>query len=249
MRGLALLLLAGCSAYPVKVLAHRGSGKIDGTVAGAEHSIAMGVQILEMDVRLTKDGRAVILHDGTVDRTTDGKGPVAGMTLEELKKLDAGVKFGSPGERVPTVVELLTAVNGRAWVTLELKVVEAADRVVDAIREARAFDWAVVRSPDLDRLAALRKAEPRLLTGAMAPWPEDPAAFAKRLAGLGIAAYTPGSNAPLTRYGVVRFQAERILVWATLCNDEDEMRRLAGLGVDGIITDRPDRLLEVLRSG
>ena len=242
-----LLLLAGCSAAPVKVLAHRGSGKIDGTVAGAEHSIAMGVEILEMDVRLTKDGHAVILHDATVDRTTDGKGPVAGMTLEELKALDAGAKFGSPGERVPTVAELLAAVKGRAWVTLELKVVAAADRVVHAIREAHAFEWAVVRSSDLDRLAALCKAEPRLLAGAMAPWPDDPATFAKHLRDLGISAYTPATNTPLTRYGVVRFQAQGIKVWATLCNDEAEMRRVADLGVDGIITDRPELLIEVLR--
>lgn len=247
MRSAPLLLLAlGCSAAPVQVLAHRGSGKIDGTLAGAEHSIAMGVEILEMDVRLTKDGVAVILHDATVDRTTDGKGAVSGMTLDELKKLDAGVKFGSPGERIPTVAELLAAVKGRAWVTLELKVVAAADRAVHAIREAGAFEWAVIRSPDLERLAALRKSEPRLLTGAMAPWPDDPAAFARTLAGLGIAAYTPGSNAPLTRYGVVRFQAQGIKVWATVCNDEAEMRRVAALGVDGIITDHPDRLLKVL---
>ena len=169
------------------------------------------------------------------------------MTLEELKKLDAGVKFGSPGERVPTVAELLAAVRGRAWVTLELKVPEAADRAVAAIRAADAFAWAVVRSSDLELLAKLKRSERNLLTGAMAPWPDDAAAFAKRLAGLGIAAYTPATNAPMNRYGVVRFQVEGILVWATLCNDDDEMKRLAGLGVDGIITDRPERLIELLR--
>lgn len=251
MKTLALLsplLLAACGAPPrlldgrVKVLAHRGSAGLDGTIAGAERSIALGVEILEMDVRLTRDGRAVILHDASVNRTTDGRGPVAAMTLEELKRLDAGVKFGRPGERVPTVEELLAAVRGRAWVTLELKVVAAADRVVEAIREAGAFAWVVVRSPELQRLGALKKAEPRLLTGAMAPPNADPDA----LAALGIAAWTPSSNAGLSRETVARFHAAGLAVWATLCNDPAEMRRLAALGVDGIITDDPEGLLRVL---
>lgn len=243
MRVLPLLLLAGCASSTTQVLAHRGSPRLEGTIAGAERSIALGVEILEMDVRLTRDGRAVIFHDGNVDRTTDGKGPVAGMTLEELKRLDAGVKFGVPGERVPTVAEFLAAIRGRARVTLELKVVAAADLVVDAIRAADAFSWTYVRSPDLERLGALKKGEPRLLTGAMAPFPAD----LPRLASLGIAAYTPASNEKLTREDVAKIQAAGILVWATLANDPAEMRRLKALGVDGIITDDPERLIEVLR--
>lgn len=253
---LALVLAgAGCAAPArlidgrVRTMAHRGGPSPDGTILAAERSIALGVEVLEMDVRLTKDGHAVILHDATVDRTTDGRGPVAGLTLAELQRLDAGVKFSAPGERIPTVAQLLAAVRGRAWVTLELKVVDAADLVVEAIRGAGAFGWAVVRSPDLERLGALKRAEPRLLTGAMAPLPAPAArdALIDRLAALGIAAYTPGSNAALTREDVARFQSAGIAVWATLTNDEPEMRRVAALGVDGIITDKPDLLLQALR--
>ncbi|HEX7901572.1 MAG TPA: glycerophosphodiester phosphodiesterase family protein [Planctomycetota bacterium] len=241
MRILALLLLAGCGHADgrTRVLAHRGSPRPEGTIAGGERSIALGVEILEMDVRLTRDGHAVILHDAAVDRTTNGKGPVAGMTLAELQSLDAG-----EGQRIPTVAEFLAAIRGRAWVTLELKVVAAAERVVEAIRDAGAFAWAFVRSSDLERLGALKKAEPRLKTGAMAPWPTSVA----RLAELGVAAYTPGSNAKLTREDVASLQAAGILVWATLCNDAAEMRRLAALGVDGIITDDPSLLIGVLRN-
>ncbi len=223
------------------VLTHRVSKPgPEGTIAGGERSIALGVEILEMDVRLTLDGHAVILHDATVDRTTDGRGAVAGMTLAELKRLDAG-----RGERVPTVAEFLSAVRGRAWVTLELKVVAAAERVVEAVREADAFAWVVVRSPDLERLGALKTSEPRLLTGAMAPWPTS----VERLAALGVAAYTPASNGKLTREDVRRFQDAGIAVWATLCNDAEELRRLAALGVDGIITDEPELLLRILGRG
>ena len=250
MRAIALLLLlgAGCGGGRVPVLAHRGGPVPDGTIAAAERSIALGVEILEMDVRLTKDGHAVILHDATVDRTTDGKGPVAALTLAELQRLDAGVKDGVPGERVPTVVQLLAAVRGRAWVTLELKVAAAADRTVDAIRTADAFAWTAVRSPDLGRLAELRKADPRLKTGAMAPLPApaDRSAFLSRLQEAGVFAWTPGSNEKLTREDVAAAQSAGIVVWATLANDADQMRRLAALGVDGIITDKPDLLIQVL---
>lgn len=244
MRLLALLVLAGCGVPDrlvdgrVRVVAHRAQKPgPEGTILGGERAIALGVDILEMDVRLTRDGHAVILHDAAVDRTTNGKGPVAGMILEELRRLDAG-----EGQRIPTAAEFLAAVRGRAWVTLELKVVAAAERVVEAVRAADAFAWVVVRSPDLERLGALKKAEPRLRTGAMAPFPTSPA----RLAELGIAAYTPASNAKLTREDVAALQAAGIAVWATLCNDAAEMRRLAALGVDGIITDDPELLLRVL---
>jgi glycerophosphoryl diester phosphodiesterase len=133
-------------------------------------------------------------------------------------------------------------------VTLELKVAAAADRAVDAIGMADAFAWTAVRSPDLDRLAALRKAEPRLKTGAMAPLPApaDRDAFLARLKAAGVTAWTPGSNEKLTREDVAATRAAGIVVWATLANDADQMRRLAALGVDGIITDKPELLIQVL---
>jgi glycerophosphoryl diester phosphodiesterase len=254
MRTLAfpmLLALAACQASGplvdgrTRVLAHRVEKPgPENTIAGGERAIALGVEILEMDVRLTRDGHAVLLHDATLDRTTDGRGPVAGTTLTELQRLDAGA-----GERVPTVAEFLAKVRGRAWVTLELKVAAAADPVLRAVREADAFAWTVVRSPDLERLGALKKAEPRLLTGAMAPLPAPAQrdATVSRLAALGISAYTPSSNEQLTKEDVRFFRAAGIAVWATLANDASEMRRLAALGVDGIITDEPERLIDVLR--
>jgi glycerophosphoryl diester phosphodiesterase len=242
-RLLPLLLLAGCGParrvdVRPRVLTHRVSKPgPESTIAGAERAIAMGVDILEMDVRLTRDGHAVILHDAAVDRTTDGQGPVAGLTLAELKRLDAG-----EGQRVPTVAEFLAAIRGRVGVTLELKVVAAAERVVDAVRAADAFAWAVVRSSDLERHGELKRAEPRLRTGAMAPWPTSIA----RLAALGVAACTPASNEKLTREEVDGLHAAGIAVWATLANKEEEWRRLAALGVDGIITDEPELLLRAL---
>jgi glycerophosphoryl diester phosphodiesterase len=239
-RAPALLLLAGCAGSAprlvdgtTRVIVHRG-GKPEGTIAGGEASIAAGIRFLEFDVRLTKDGHAVILHDPTVDRTTDGKGAVADLTLAELKKLDAG-----GGRRVPTVFELLRAVGSRAVVLLELKVPGAAKAVMDAVRDAGAADRAVIRMADRAVLRLLRAADARLLLGTMSADVD--------VLDLGLAAYTPLKNEQLTREAVARLRAAGIAVWGTNTNDEAAMRRLVEVGVDGIITDSPDLLFRVLR--
>ena len=266
--GLALLGLAtawmGCAAGPdlrliagrTRVIAHRGGSGPDGTVAGCRRSLALGVVFLELDVRLTRDGQAVILHDPTVDRTTDGRGPVEGLTLEELKRLDAGAKFRDPaepgrsyaGERIPTVAELLRAVGPRGIVLLELKVPRAAGPVIEAIRAEGAFDRAVVRTADEELLRAIRASEPRVRTGTMGAFPAAPEleAFASRLSDLGVRAFTPRQDERVTPAAVRRLQAAGIAVWGTNTNDLEVMRRLIDAGVDGIITDHPRMLLELL---
>ncbi len=240
----AVLLAAGCASVPrTEVIAHRGGTGPDGTVAGCLRSLEMGVRYLELDVRPTRDGEAVILHDPTVDRTTDGSGPVAEMTLAELKRLDAGAKFDSAfrGERIPTVAEVLRAVGPRGVVLLELKVPDAADAVVRAIREEGAFERAVVRTPDRALLRRIRAEEPRVRLGTMSADLD--------VEGLDLAAFTPLRNELLTPESVARLQAQGVAVWGTNTNDPAVMRRLVAAGVDGIITDRPATLLEILKEG
>lgn len=266
MRLLAFALLgAGCAAAPdlellagrTRVIAHRGGTGPDGTVAGCRRTLAQGVTFLELDVRLTRDGEAVILHDPTVDRTTDGHGPVDQMTLEELRRLDAGAKFHDPaepgrsfaGERVPTVAELLRAVGPRAIVLLELKVPEAAGPVVRAIRAEDAFDRAVARTAEPALLEEIGKREPRVLLGTMGAIPAqaDLETFVARLRALRVRALTPRQDERVTRASVARLQAAGIAVWGTNTNDAGVMRLLIEAGVDGIITDRPALLASILK--
>jgi len=221
----------GCAAPPglvtgaTRVIVHRG-GLPDGTVAGCLDSISKGWRFLELDVRLTRDGEAVVLHDPTVDRTTSGKGPVAGLALDEARRLG-----------IPSVVEVLRAVGPRAVVLLELKVPEAADAVVRAIRAEGAFDRAVVRTADRALLRRIRSEEPRVLLGTMGA----------DLDGLeGVDAFTPLRNELLTRDAVARLHALGIAAWGTNTNDEAVMRALVAAGVDGIITDRPELLRSVI---
>jgi len=107
------------------VVGHRGTVKFapENTVSAFRKAIELGADLVEMDVRETKDGHLVLMHDSTVNRTTDGSGKVGAMTLAEMRRLDAGSWFGSEfkGERVPTLREALVAIRGRVLPDIDFK--------------------------------------------------------------------------------------------------------------------------------
>lgn len=119
--------------------AHRGamSTHPENTVPALREAVRLGAQMIEFDVQLTKDGALVLMHDGTVDRTTDGKGKVADLTLAEIKALDAGAKLGPAfvGTRVPTFEEALAVFPKNIWLNCHLKggaaLGEATARVIE----------------------------------------------------------------------------------------------------------------------
>jgi glycerophosphoryl diester phosphodiesterase len=116
---------ADAAARVREVIGHMGScaDRPANTLAGVRRAAEVGADAAEVDVRTTKDGVLVCVHDATVDRTTDGTGRVADLTLVEVRRLDAGVKFDAKfkGERVPTLREVLEAAKGRVGVMLDLK--------------------------------------------------------------------------------------------------------------------------------
>ncbi|MGH7932376.1 MAG: glycerophosphodiester phosphodiesterase, partial [Candidatus Binataceae bacterium] len=119
-------------------IAHRGaSGRFpENTVPAFHAAIEAGADMCELDVQLSCDAALVVIHDGTVDRTTDGSGAVSAMTLADLRRLDAGIRFGEQfsGERIPTLDEVFAAVNGRCGLNIELKAAGIEQRVCDTIR-------------------------------------------------------------------------------------------------------------------
>jgi glycerophosphoryl diester phosphodiesterase len=116
---------ATAAAKVKEVIGHMGScaDRPGNTLAGIRRAAEAGAHVAEVDVRTTRDGKLVCLHDDTVDRTTDGKGKVADLTLAEVKALDAGVKFDPKfrGERVPTLREVLALGKGKIGIMLDLK--------------------------------------------------------------------------------------------------------------------------------
>lgn len=130
------------------IVAHRGSSadRPENTLAAYRRAIEAGATAVEIDVRTTRDGALVVLHDPDVDRTTDGLGAVRGKTLEEIRRLDAGIRFHPccRGERVPTVREVLELCRGRVDVLMDLKERGSDLRVASEVRAARAGGYVIL---------------------------------------------------------------------------------------------------------
>ena len=248
----------------VQVIAHRGGAGLrpEETLAAFDHAAELGADMFELDVRATADGAIVCLHDPAVDRTTNGQGPVDALSLSELRKLDAGYRWTMDGGktypyrgkdiRVPTLEEVFRR-HPRTRMVVEMKVrtPEFAQSLCKLTREAGMSQRVLVASFDHHTLNAFRQACPEVVTSMSA---REARVFVG-LARIGLAAaYSPdaaalqvpvrlGSTEVLTA-AVIRAARERNLrVHAWTVNDEETMRRLVSEGVDGIMTDRPDRLL------
>jgi len=260
---------AGESGKP-QVIAHRGGAGLrpENTLAAFEHARALGVDMLEMDMRATADGALVVMHDATVDRTTDGRGRVDALMLAELKGLDAGYRwsidggrstpFRATGIRVPTLAEVFERFPDMRMI-VEIKPAQPAlaQTLCTLIRRARMTSRVLVASMHAADLDAFRRACPEVATS-MGPEEARLFYFASlvRLS----AALSPDAQALQIPYalgehvlatarlvGAAHARNLKLHVWTL--NDEARMRRALAIGVDGIMTDRPDRLLRLLGSG
>lgn len=143
---------------PPYIIAHRGDSDVrpENTLSAFSSALNAGAESVECDVQLTKDGEVVIMHDPTVDRTTNGAGRLLDLTLADVRKLSAGYpsRFGKKfaGERVPTLIELLAFLRGRARILIEIKPDSVSDDERDGI-EARTI--AEVRKAQMEKDVAL----------------------------------------------------------------------------------------------
>ena len=214
----------GCLA-----IAHRGASSYapENTLAAFDLALTMGARHLELDVELTSDGHVVVIHDDTLDRTTDGSGPVTARTLAELRRLDAGRWFGPAfaGERIPTYEDVLERYRGRAHLHTEIKgrAPELSRRTVDLIRGARMTADVTITSFQRARLEEVRKFAPELPAGWLVSEVTDAVvADAHRL---GLAQLCPLATS-VTRDLVGRVRAEGFAVRAWGVSTEDLMRRV-----------------------
>ena len=250
-----------------RVIAHRGGRGLwpENTLFAFRHALALGVDVLEMDVRRSVDGTLVVLHDETVERTTDGSGPVSTLTVSDLKRLDAGHRwtrdrgrtypYRGQGLAVPTLVEVFQAFPG-ARLNLEIKVADPdiARALCDLIRSQGAERTVAVASFDQTAMDAFRDACPSVATAAtkdevmrfvglrtvfLAPLFEPRARVFQvpEVAG-GFEVLTEGFAREARRLNM------KVEVWTV--NETADMQRLLALPVDGIMTDYPDRLLKLL---
>lgn len=149
----------------IKVVAHRGGvglGVPENTLPAIERAIEVGAQLIEIDIRETKDGHLVLMHDSTVDRTTDGSGAVNRMTLEEIRQLDAGSWLGPEfaGTRVPTLEEALEAMKGRIDPDLDFKAGDL-QKLADIVNTVGVADQST-HCGSWDRCGIVQRIEPRI---------------------------------------------------------------------------------------
>jgi glycerophosphoryl diester phosphodiesterase len=242
------------------IYAHRGGAALrpENTIEAFDHGLACGADGIEFDVHLSRDDEVVIHHDATLERTTSGRGPVRSRTADELAGIDAafnfrndsgGFPFRGRGIGVPTLPEVLRRYPS-ALLIIELKVDgdHLARRVVEEVRAADAVGRVAIGSFFPRALQTVRDFEPAIATGAAKE--ETRWALYRSWIGLGIGA-TPyrefqvpersGRTTIVTRRFVAAAHRAGIPVKVWTVNGVEDMRRLAGLGVDALITDRPDR--------
>ena len=227
-------------------IAHRGASSRfpENTLKAFAAAMDAGAQMCELDVHLTIDGTVVVIHDETVERTTDGRGAVRSMTLEELKRLDAGIRFGGEfaGERIPTLEEVMTLAEGRCGLNIEIKSAGVERKVCELIVGRRALATAMISSFDWDALAVVRHFQPRVRVGLLASqWPARLVGAAFELKAESI---NPRSDI-VTEDLCIAAHERNLSVYTWTVDEPAEMRRLIAFGVDGIMTNYPERLREL----
>ncbi len=232
------------------VVAHRGNSAVapQNTLAAFEAAWRAGADLIELDVQLTRDGHVVVIHDDTVDATTDGTGTVTDLTLAEVRALDAGSWFSGAyaGQRVPTFAEVLDLLVRRPGtdLLLEIKGSWSTDQVrlvTGPITDAGLTDRVIGQSFWPETVAAIAEADPSMRRGLLVfEVPED---LLGRCAELGVMTCNPYGPLLVADPGLVGRLHEagiRVMVWTL--DEPEHWAAAVALGVDAIITDRPDRL-------
>jgi len=217
-------------------------------------AVEMGARFIETDLQVTRDARVVAMHDSTLDRTTNGHGSVHLQSLDEIRALDAGAWFGPrvghsfAGERVPTLDEIVHFAMERDVIFfLELKSgatwgIEHA--VVAALRDLNASSNIMILSFDPSTLDSVNRLDRTVMTGFLCEHPSHD--LVDRAVRASARQLAPRGDL-ITPALVDQAHKANLQVVAWTVNDIDQMRRLITAGVDGIMTDYPDRLVSVLQ--
>jgi glycerophosphoryl diester phosphodiesterase len=238
--------------HKVAVCCHRGGRALrpENTLAAYRNAIALGADFIEIDVRATVDGHLVISHDRTVDRMTNGHGNVADLTFDYIRSLDAGYKFSDKykGEKIPTLDEVLDLAKGKINIYLDHKAAPVAD-VLACLKKHKMTKHVVVYNGTTP-LQEWKKLAPEIPV--MPGLPEQyrrPGGYADFLKVLH-AEVTDGDTSDYTAELVQQAHANGVKVYVDslgTTDNEEGWQKALDLGVDGIQTDHPDKLIAFLK--
>ncbi|GAB3817565.1 glycerophosphodiester phosphodiesterase family protein [Kribbella italica] len=224
------------------ITGHRGvmGSEPENTLRSFRRAVEYGCDEIELDLRVTADDALIVLHDATLDRTTNGTGPVEELTFDELRSLDAGL-----GEMVPTWAETIEVVGVR--IQAEVKAARAVPLLVASLQADPALAArTMVTSSNAEILLAVRRAMPSASIGLIFGRTPD-VADVLALTRAAEAGWALCGIAGLTVEGVAELHREGLQVTAWPVPDASVFARAVELGVDGITTDHPDRLMAAAR--
>lgn len=233
-------------------VAHRGaSGNFpENTLRAFQIALEISVDEIEFDLRMTGDGHLVVMHDATVDRTTDGTGAIGELTLAEIRALDAGRVFGERfrGDRVPTWEEALDLVQGKVRLNVHLKEGGSPDgdyerKVAKALRAFRMVDDSVMACNDVS-VGLFAEIDPRIACRIF-PNNRSPGDYIRSSVEMGLRTMQPGRDMTSTEF-VQKAHESGLGVHVFYADTPEDMRTYIGMGVDGILTNYPERLKAVI---
>ena len=213
----------------------------ENTLAGILKAIDLGSEAIEIDVQASVDGVPVLMHDLTVDRTTSGSGAIAELSIEQLRALDAG------GEPVPTLAEVLDLTKGKVLLVMEIKQPGIEQHIAHLVRESEAINDVMAWSFFPDALEGMRSAEPKvpraLLIGgeSMSKWPKIRSSAVK-LGVQGVSVFNPNVDEAVAED--CRHRGLALYTWTP--DSSREIERLVRLGVDGVCSNFPEKIVTVL---
>ena len=237
--------------HPWIRIAHRGaSGSApENTLAAFKKAIEIGVDAVELDLHGTADGEVVVIHDSSLDRTTDQSAPVNQATLETIKRADAGGWFAAEfaGEPVPTLEETLACIGEKTIAVLEIKDPLIAEAVVAKVRETQTLNLTVIISFHTTVLQSVRALEPRIPTGWLIGSHNNhvpPEQLCQQLGELGSSLLNVNHQL-ITAEFAYEVRRRGIALWCWTVDSIVRMREMESLGVQGITSNYPERFTEV----
>lgn len=233
-------------------IGHRGAcgHKPENTILSFSTAVDLGADAIEFDVRSCKDGILVVIHDETVNRTTNGKGKVKDFTMEELRQLDAGEK-----EKIPTLEEVLKNFGNQVICNVELKEGGIAGKVLEVARRCGCLESIILSAfsrqesssesgTSWNEILQLKVGEKDLKIGLLAGHAFIKDALSVAIASRSLPVYSLNLPVAGLNHALVKEIRQatdcKVLAWST--NDPNTIKRLKKMGVDGIFSDYPDRL-------
>ncbi|HPD95455.1 MAG: glycerophosphodiester phosphodiesterase [Bacteroidales bacterium] len=249
-----LILTSAMANAQTKIIAHRGfsSAAPENTLAAFQKAIELGADYFELDVHRTTDDSLMVIHDGTVDRTSSNSktGEIDTMSYNEVSKVCVGYsnKFGDTfeNEKIPTLREALMLAKGKIKVCIEIKVYGIENEVLKTINEVGVHNDVIIFSFYYPVLAKIRQLDSSIATLLLIDKADSLSVdYAKviKTTAIGVG---PGTN--ITSNFIENTHNAGVEVWKWTVNEEEEMNQLINLGIDGLITNFPDKAIKIRNS-